>query len=78
MDANESLNLGYYLLEDVDVVVAEEAAGFLTLHHGGDALQSGAGIDVAHRQRGQLAAGVAVVLDEDEITELDEPRAGQR
>ena len=44
----------------------------LTLHHRGDALEAGAGIDRRARQRGQLPVGRAIELHEHQIPDLEE------
>ena len=62
-------------LEQIDVVIAEQLAGFEALNRRRNALQPAAGIDMLHRQRRQLARRVAVVLDEDQVAELDEALA---
>ena len=56
--------------EEVGVVVAEDV-----LQHGDDALEAHAGVDVLGRQLAQAPVGLAVVLDEDEVPELDVARA---
>src|SRR5438874_3843475 len=56
--------------QDVDRVVVAHA-----LEHGTDALEAHAGVDVPGGQVGELPLGVAVVLDEDQIPELDVARA---
>src|SRR5579859_1448664 len=68
-------DLAYNCLEDVNIVIAEQAAGLETLQHRGDALQPSPRIDVFHRQRGELPRRVAVVLNEDQVAQLDEARA---
>ena len=57
--------------DEVGLVIGE-----LALQHGGDALESHAGIDGGARERRQLAGDVAIVLHEDEIPDLDEAAAG--
>src|SRR5208283_3211223 len=61
--------------EQIDVVVAEQLAGFEALNRRRYALQAAARIDMLHRKRGQLARRVAVVLDEHQVAELDEALA---
>ncbi len=56
--------------EEVGVVVAEHV-----LHDGDDALETHARVDVLRRQLAQALVGLAVVLDEDEVPELDVARA---
>ena len=48
--------------------------GIESLHHGEDPLQAHAGVDVLAGQVAQRAVGVAVVLHEDEVPDLDEAR----
>src|SRR5262249_50224601 len=54
--------------DEVSLVV-----GDLALQDGGDALQAHAGIDRRPRKSSQLAAGVAIVLHEDQVPDFDEP-----
>ena len=56
--------------EQVHVVVGEDS-----LEHRGDALEAHAGVHVLGRQFVQLASGVAVVLDEHQVPQLDVARA---
>ncbi len=54
------------VLEQVDVVI-----GVLALQHGGDALEAHAGVDAGLGQRRERAGGVAVVLHEHQVPDLD-------
>ena len=58
-------------LDQIRIVVREHA-----LHHRRDALQTHAGIDRRPRQRRQLAVGIAIVLHEHQVPDLDEAPAG--
>src|SRR5260370_38773648 len=69
------LNFFYDRLEQIDLIVAKDLAGFDALHRCGNPFQSRACIHVLFRQRIQLARRVAVVLDENEIAHLDESLA---
>jgi hypothetical protein len=55
--------------EEIGVVVAEDV-----LEHGDDALEPHAGVHVFRRQLAEALVGLAVVLDEDEVPELDVAR----
>src|SRR5208282_758167 len=72
---NGVLDLADDRLKQIDVVVAQHAAGFEALQSSRNALQSRPGIDVFLRQRSQLARRIAVVLDEDQVAEFDEALA---
>ena len=58
---------GEIRLPQVDVVVVH-----LALQDPADALEAHAGVDVLGRQRLELAVGVAVELDEDQVPDLDD------
>ncbi len=62
-------------LEQIDLVVAEDLAGLDALQRGRDTLQPRASIDMLLRQRSQLARLIAVVLNENQVADLDEPLA---
>src|ERR1700730_15317657 len=66
------LNLGDDLLEEINIVIPEQLAGFEALHYRRDTFQAGTGIDMFHRQRREFSSGVAVVLDKDQITKFNE------
>src|SRR6185369_9773834 len=61
-----------HIPKQIGVVVAENA-----LQHGGDALEPHAGVDVLGWQLVELAPFVAVVLNEDQVPQLDEPSAAR-
>ncbi len=67
--AAEAFGEGDHVPQEIGVVVAEHP-----LQNGRDALETHAGVDVLGRQFLELAPLIAVVLDEHQVPQLDEPR----
>src|SRR5262249_19229233 len=60
-------------LEQVNVIVAQQLAGFEALQDRCDTFEAGARIDMLHRQRPQCSCTIAVELNKDEVPQFNEP-----